>query len=140
MHVSASDEPRLYREGIDLFNDGEWFEAHEVWEDIWHLAEGRRKKFYQGLIQCAVTLEHARRGNPRGVRSVWATCVPKFEGMEGAYLGIDVRRLIDGVGSVIQPVLDLPDRFFDPALPRGQVLPVDWAAVPKITLSHDPFA
>ena len=71
MHSYASDttdEAKVFHEGIRLFNEGDWFEAHEIWEDIWHVASGPRKKFYQGLIQCAVTIEHVRRGNPRGVR------------------------------------------------------------------------
>src|SRR5690606_20932959 len=65
------DEGAIFHEGIALFNEGEWFEAHESWEDIWHMAAGPRKLFYQGLIQCAVTLEHMRRGNPRGVVTVY---------------------------------------------------------------------
>lgn len=117
-----------------LFNEGAWFEAHEAWEDVWHIASGPRKRFYQGLIQCAVTLEHARRGNPRGVRSVWSTCVPKFQDLGPRYLGIHVGDLLAGVGRAIRPVLDLPADRFDPRLPRGQDLPVDWEQVPRISI------
>jgi uncharacterized protein len=129
------DETKLFHEGVDLFNAGEWFEAHEVWEDAWHLAEGQRKRFYQGLIQCAVTLEHVRRGNPRGVRSVMKTALPKFEGLPAVYLGVDVPKLIADMKAAVQPILDLPAETFDPALPRGQQLPFDPAKAPKITLS-----
>ena len=51
-------ERKLYYDGIQLFNEHEFFEAHEVWEDIWHMAYGLKHKFYQGMIQCAVALEH----------------------------------------------------------------------------------
>ena len=60
-------EKKLYLDGIALFNDHEFFEAHEVWEDIWHEAYGTKFEFYQGMIQCAVALEHYARSNPRGV-------------------------------------------------------------------------
>lgn len=133
------DEAQLFHEGVALFNDGQWFEAHEAWEDIWHLASGPKKRFYQGLIQCAVTLEHARRGNPRGVRSVWATCVPKFNGLNEVYLGINIGKLLNALGKVIEPVLQLPAAGFDPAIPRGQKLPIDWQQVPRIELEYDPF-
>lgn len=135
-----SEEARIFHEGIELFNDSEWFEAHETWEDIWREASGVRKSFYQGLIQSAVTLEHVRRGNPRGVRSVWQTCVPKFDGLTDVYMGVDIRRLLGELESSIRSILDLPPAYFDPSRPRGQALPFDPADAPKIQLQYDPFA
>ncbi len=137
---TEKDEARLFREGIDLFNCGEWFEAHEVWEDIWHMASGRKKRFYQGLIQCAVTIEHMRRGNPRGVRSVWRSCQGKFEDVPSLYMGVDVAHLLAEIRRVVQPVLDLPAERFAPDYPRPQQLPVDWLNMPRIDLVYDPFA
>lgn len=134
------DEVRLFHEGVELFNAGEWFEAHEVWEDVWHMATGRRKLFYQGLIQCAVTLEHVRRGNPRGVRSVWASCRTKFDGIAGRYMAIDVPALLEAMRQFIQPVLEMPAEAFTPGSSRGQTMPVDLANAPRIELDGDPFA
>lgn len=134
------DEAHIFHEGLSLFNDGEWFDAHEAWEDIWHLAEGDRKRFYQGLIQCAVAMEHVRRGNPRGVRSVWQSCEPKFAGLPEVYMGINVPRLLADMRRALDPILNLPASAFDPALPRGRKLPFDPADAPRITLEHDPFA
>jgi predicted metal-dependent hydrolase len=128
----ASEEARIYHEGIDLFNAGEWFEAHEVWEDAWNMTSGDRKRFYQGMIQCAVTIEHIRRGNPRGVRAVWKTCQTKFVGLPDNYMGIHIPRLLGQLRKVVQPVLDLPPERFAPSLPRGQVMPIDWQSVPRI--------
>jgi len=133
------DEAAIFHEGLELFNSGEWFEAHESWEDVWHMASGTKKSFYQGLIQCAVTIEHIRRGNPRGVRSVWTTCQEKFEGIEGVYMGVDVPKLLQQMRDVVQPILDLPAERFSPGLSRGQDLPVDWQRVPTIELRYDPF-
>lgn len=135
----TSDEPKFFREGLELFNDGEWFEAHEVWEDAWRMAAGDRKRFYQGLIQCAVTLEHARRGNPRGVQSVFATAVSKFQGLPDVYRGVNVRRLIDELRRFIQPVLDMSRDAFDPGRGRGVPLPIDLNHAPRIALEYDPF-
>lgn len=137
---TAADERRLFHEGMELFNDGQWFEAHEVWEDIWHMAGGPRKRFYQGLIQCAVTLEHVRRGNPRGVRTVWTSARSKFAGLPQVYRGVNVKALLTGVGGAIARILELPDEYFDPARPRGQMLPFNPADVPRLTLEYDPFA
>jgi hypothetical protein len=140
MSDHSSDEARLFHEGIRLFNEDDWFEAHEVWEDIWHDASGPKKHFYQGLIQCAVTIEHVRRGNPRGVRNVWANAQKKFVGLGDVYMGVPVRRLLDTTRRFILPVLELDAEWFNPAQPRGRKLPVDWEQVPRITLEIDPFS
>ena len=48
-------DPR-YLAGIVLFNAQDFFEAHEVWEDLWSETCGNEHRFYQGLIQAAVGL------------------------------------------------------------------------------------
>ncbi|MCA9067976.1 MAG: DUF309 domain-containing protein [Planctomycetaceae bacterium] len=55
--------------GVDLFNHGYYWEAHEVWEGLWH-ACGRRGEladFLKGLIKLAAAGFKAREGNPVGV-------------------------------------------------------------------------
>jgi len=59
-----------YRRGILLFNHGAFFDAHEVWEDVWRDAEGLEKKFLQGLIQVAVAFHHESNGNHAGAHSL----------------------------------------------------------------------
>ena len=86
-----------------------------------------------------MTIEHLRRGNPRGVRSVWQTAQTKFVDLAEVYMGVNVRRLLHDVQKMVQPVLDLPPASFDPALPRNCDLPVNWDNAPKIELEYDPF-
>ncbi|MBC7820973.1 MAG: DUF309 domain-containing protein, partial [Planctomycetaceae bacterium] len=47
-----------YLEGLRLFNEEEFFEAHDVWEELWSESLGDEKKFLQGLIQASVSLFH----------------------------------------------------------------------------------
>jgi uncharacterized protein len=61
-----------FQRGLDLFNAREFFDAHEVWEDVWRTAPAEEKKFLQGLIQIAVALHHHSRGNSTGARSLLA--------------------------------------------------------------------
>jgi predicted metal-dependent hydrolase len=62
---------RPYLYGLDLFNHGYYWEAHEVWESIWHASgrAGRNANFLKGLIQLAVAGVKVREGRPRGVRT-----------------------------------------------------------------------
>jgi hypothetical protein len=133
------NEAALFHQGVEYFNTAEWFEAHEVWEDIWHLASGDKKMFYQGLIQAAVTIEHVRRGNPRGVRAVHKTFLTKFKNISGIYMGINVDALQAEVTKFVQPILDLPAERYAPELSRGQDLPADLNKTPVIVLAYDPF-
>ena len=66
MDTEATQYDPRYLAGIVLFNRGDFFEAHEVWESLWMETFTPEKKFYQGLIQAAVGLCHFCNGNGRG--------------------------------------------------------------------------
>jgi uncharacterized protein len=64
------DSPH-YLLGIDLFNQGFYWEAHEMWERLWH-ACGRRgptADFLKALIKLAAAGVKHREGKPQGVHS-----------------------------------------------------------------------
>ena len=72
MH-SIEEWPAEYLEFIRLFNEGDYFEAHEVLEDLWVIEVGPLKDFYKGWIQLSVALLHWQRGNHSGARKLWAS-------------------------------------------------------------------
>src|SRR5689334_6221512 len=59
-----------YRYGIDLFNHGFYWEAHEAWESLWHVAgrSGPTADFLKGLIKLAAAGVKLREGRAAGVR------------------------------------------------------------------------
>lgn len=59
-----------YHRGVRLFNARKYYDAHEVWEDVWREAQGLEKRFLQGLIQTAVAFHHHSTGNIAGARSL----------------------------------------------------------------------
>src|SRR5215475_10621128 len=63
--ASPEYDPR-YLAGVLLFNRGDYFEAHEVWEDLWADSAAPDRRFYQGVLQAAVGLLHFCNGNLRG--------------------------------------------------------------------------
>jgi predicted metal-dependent hydrolase len=66
MTLSPQTEERLAR-GRDLFNAGDYFEAHEAWEDAWREETGTVRRTLHGLIQVAAGLHKATRQNqPKG--------------------------------------------------------------------------
>src|SRR3954464_12608394 len=128
-----SEERSIYLEGIRLFNEHEFFEAHETWEDCWNMAYGLKHEFYQGMIQCAVALEHYCRSNPRGVLSLFKSYNKKFANVPPMFMGLDVGAFLEKMRLVLSPVIEA-----DPLPEKGEIQ-LDHARVPKIELAYDPF-
>lgn len=86
--------PPELAEGIRLFNEGRWFEAHEVLEDAWRAEPTELRRLYQGLLQVGVGLLHARRGNLRGALAVLDRGLANLEPFAPQRMGVDVGRLL----------------------------------------------
>ena len=63
--------PPQYLEGLRLLNDQDFFESHDVLEELWADIVGDERQFYQGLIQVAVALFHFSNGNLGGARKLY---------------------------------------------------------------------
>jgi uncharacterized protein len=66
----GANSPQFLR-GVALFNAGYYWEAHEVWEDLWH-AYGRRgvlADVVKALIKLAAAGVKVREGQEHGVRT-----------------------------------------------------------------------
>jgi len=131
--VDSDLERKLYYDGIHLFNEHEFFEAHEVWEDIWHMAYGLKFEFYQGMIQCAVALEHYKRSNPRGVVSLFQSYNRHFKDVPEVFMGLDVKDFLTRMRGALAPVIDANP------LPAQGAIELDPSTAPKIALDYDPF-
>jgi len=89
--------PDLYEEGIRLFNEGRFFECHEVWEEAWKRSVGAEKLYYQGMIQAAVAILHVRRGNIEGARRLYAKARSKLDDLPAEYSGIALGEFRDDI-------------------------------------------
>ena len=83
--------------GIDLFNRAEFFDAHEVLEDIWRAAPAVEKKFLQGIIQVAVALYHHGNGNSAGARSVLRRAFRNLSRYPEGFGGIRLAELLSSI-------------------------------------------
>jgi hypothetical protein len=83
-------DERQFARGVAHFNAQEFFEAHEVWEELWLVAREPEKTFLQGLIQVAAAFHHHARENARGAKSLLAAGVAKLQGFPEDHRGIAV--------------------------------------------------
>jgi predicted metal-dependent hydrolase len=91
-------ECRSYLRGIDLFNHGYYWEAHEVWETLWNACgrQGTTADFLKGLIKLAAAGVKARQDEPRGVQNHARRAAELFVRMRPApkFMGLQVEQLI----------------------------------------------
>jgi predicted metal-dependent hydrolase len=122
-------DPR-YLAGILFFNDRDFFEAHEVWEDVWTESSGPERRFYQGLIQAAVALHHFRNGNVRGALKLYRTGRAYMEPLDGPFFGLDKAVFWERMADCFQELHASAD-------PDRRVL-LDESKIPTITLTPPP--
>jgi len=108
--MSPPHDPR-YLEGIEHFNRCDFYEAHEVWEELWADYQGPSRKFYQGLIQVAVCLHHFGNGNTRGAIKLYHGCRGYLESFRPKHEGIDLDKLITQLETCCRNLLDSQEQF-----------------------------
>jgi predicted metal-dependent hydrolase len=104
-----------YQRGISLFNNAEFFDAHEALEDIWRAAPPENKKFLQGLIQVAVAFHHYSTGNRVGMRSVLERAIRNLSQPSGSFGQFQLAALLQ---SLAQWREALDNNLPPPTLPR----------------------
>jgi len=119
--ISLERACECYHEGIALFNERRYFEAHEVWEEVWLRSTDQQHHFFQGLIQCAISLEHMQRGNAQGARRLFRRCQTHFSRLPRVYMGLDVWSLIEATARALSPGIDPPDATGKPPSPHPRI-------------------
>jgi uncharacterized protein len=104
-----------FEEGLELFNAGRFFECHEAWEEVWKRTHGDEKLLYQGLIQAAVAILHAERGNLEGAVSLCEKAMAKLDPLPAVHENLTIGEMRTAVRKFISyatshPGAGLPER------------------------------
>src|SRR6202035_3590967 len=91
--MKSKDQEEKFQRGISHFNAQEFFEAHEVWEEIWLLEAEPEKTFLQGIIQIAADFHHYCRGNTDGTESLLAAGIVKLSRFPKVHRGLNIEEL-----------------------------------------------
>jgi hypothetical protein len=125
---------RPYLYGLDLFNQGYYWEAHEAWESLWHAAGrgGLLGDFLKGLIKLAAAGVKAREGRPAGAsrhatraEELFTTTAEKLKAEAGESPTTNETRLmgllVDELIKIAHRVAESPPHIS----PRNPVPPVE---------------
>ncbi|MCA9184073.1 MAG: DUF309 domain-containing protein [Pirellulaceae bacterium] len=100
-----------YLQGIEYFNTCDFFEAHEVWEELWQECQGASRTFYQGLIQAAVCLHHFGNGNVRGARKLYESSSRYLREHEPRHEGLDVTKFLQEMTECCRDIVESQEEF-----------------------------
>ena len=115
--------PDLARRGIDLFNQGEYYQCHDDLEEAWRQDESDGRILYQGLLQTGIALYQIQRSNYRGAMKMLLRLRQWLEPLPDTCRGVDVagvRRMVTAVHDAIQ------------SLGPDQIDQFDWSLVQPI--------
>lgn len=121
--MTGSDLEQI-RNGLRLFNEEHFFEAHEILEEVWHRERGEPRRFLQGLIQLCAAYHHVQNGNLVGATELLQRGADKMRSYPAQYLGFDAAELIRRAEAD-------RERLLGQHLGSGTANPIEF---PKITL------
>lgn len=111
LRPASGSLPEALGDAAALFDGHLYFEAHELLEPHWRLAEGEAKEALRGLIQIAVGYQHLANGNLGGGRALLEEGAERLHGRR-----LERADLESFAGGVLASA--------------GRLAPVDWGAVP----------
>lgn len=107
--ISSKTQPEYWREthlylyGVDLFNAGYYWEAHEAWESLWKALgpDSDHATFLQGLIQVAAASLKYQANNKEGVVRLSQGAIDKLIKIQKSYahpyMGVNLKKFVPEV-------------------------------------------
>lgn len=92
------------RRGLEQMFGGEYFEAHESFENAWRAADPAEKDFFQGLVHVTVAWYQASRGNRVGCERQLAKATRRLGPFTPEHRGVDVGSLLEQVDNAAERV------------------------------------
>ena len=85
-----------FERGLKAYQDGEYFDAHEFWEELWRdYPKGDDRQFLQGLIQVAAAMHKAyAQGKPAPAARLLGRALMRLEQAPDVHWGIAVAGLV----------------------------------------------
>lgn len=86
--------PPEFWQGIEQFNQQQFYACHDTLEALWIEAAEPEKTFYQGILQIAVALYHLGNYNFRGAIILLGEGMNRLRHYQPTFAGIDVAQLL----------------------------------------------
>ncbi len=94
--------PEEFWQGVDQFNQQEFYACHDTLEALWIEAVEPQKRFYQGILQISVGCYHLGNLNWRGAVVLLGEGIGRLSNYQPDYGGIDVTELLSQSFNLLQ--------------------------------------
>ena len=115
--------PVQYREGIRLFNEEEFFECHDVLEELWSETTGPDRKFLQGLIQASIALFHFGNENFGGAKKLFLSARKNLDPFGKEFMGIRLAEFLHDFQQCFQELLDNTEAYPTTVAIKDELVP-----------------
>lgn len=130
---SAGPVEQALKEAAYLFNEGLFFEVHEILETVWLTQENGIRLLLQGLIQIAVGFYHLENRNVRGALSLLKEGVEKVKAYDPNRSQVELDRFVGRIERARLSIESLGnaacDRFDRRMIPK---MPLIWSTLSDV--------
>lgn len=119
----TAEYPEQYRAGIKLFNEEEFFDCHDVLEELWSDMEGDGRKYIQGLIQAAIALFHFGNENFGGAKKLYISARKNLDPYGEEFMGVELGRFLADFQTCFQELLDNTEDYPTTVSLRDELVP-----------------
>ena len=106
-YLGALSPEELLQLGIDLYNAGHYWNAHEAWEEVWLESERGMRGFYQGMIQISAAFVHVTRNRYPGGVKLLGEGIEKLEKYPKSFMGVELGQLVEGARKARERIVEL---------------------------------
>lgn len=109
----------LAREGIALFNQGEYYKCHDALEEAWKQDKSPARELYRGILQAGIAYFQIQRGNYRGAMKMLLRLRQWLDPLPPVCRGVNIAKLRQNAAEVQAILTELgPERLdaFDSAV------------------------
>ncbi|NJR37899.1 MAG: DUF309 domain-containing protein [Leptolyngbyaceae cyanobacterium CSU_1_4] len=135
--ASESLEPAFW-DGIEQFNQQEFYACHDTLEAIWMEAREPQRTFYQGILQIAVALYHLGNANLRGATILLGEGLNRLRRYQPIYAEIDVTALVIQSAELLTQLQQAQQVGGAPIAPDFLATHLPTITLPTITLAIAP--
>ncbi len=101
MEYELSRTDKRFNKAVELFNNQEWYPAHDAFEELWHETSGPERITLQAFLQIAVAQLHLERGNKNGATILFGEALGRLTKLGAPDLGFDINRIARSLENIL---------------------------------------
>ncbi|MCA9916629.1 MAG: DUF309 domain-containing protein [Anaerolineales bacterium] len=99
-HSCQEPLAELAKEGIALFNQGDYYKCHDALEEAWKQDQSPARELYRGILQAGIAYYQIQRGNYRGAVKMMLRLRQWLDPLPPVCRGVNVARLRQNAAEV----------------------------------------